>query len=122
MNRVELIGRLTKDPEVRYTAGTNMAVAVFTIAVDRVSKEKQTDFPRIKVFGKQAENVEKYVRKGSQVAVEGSIQTGSYQNKNGDTIYTTDIVASRIEFLGRSEKKQEDPQEQFEALDEDIPF
>lgn len=122
MNRVELIGRLTRDPEVRYTADSNMAVATFTLAVDRVSKEKRADFPRIKVFGKQAENVEKYMHKGSQIAIEGSIETGSYKDKDGGTHYTTDVVASRVEFLGRPEKKEVSEQENFEELDEDVPF
>ena len=85
MNSVQLIGRLTRDPEVRYTA-SQMAVATFSVAIDRPTRaggERQTDFPRVTVFGKQAENCEKYLAKGRRVAVEGRIQTGSYQNKNG---------------------------------------
>ncbi len=103
MNSVELIGRLTRDPEVRYTSGSQMAVATFTIAIDRPQRqdggEKQTDFPRITVFGRQAETCEKYLKKGRLVAIQGRIQTGSYTNKNGDTVYTTDVVANRVEFI-----------------------
>ena len=101
MNSVVLIGRLTKDPEVAYLdSGT--AIGRFTLAVDRITKsgeERKADFIRITVFGKQAENCAKFITKGRQVAVEGRIQTGSYQNKNGDTVYTTDVIANRVEFL-----------------------
>ena len=102
MNSVQLIGRLTRDPEVRYTSGSQTAVASFTVAIDRPQRqdaEKQTDFPRVTVFGRQAETCEKYLKKGRLVAIQGRIQTGSYQNKNGDTVYTTDVVANRVEFL-----------------------
>ena len=108
MNSVVLIGRLTRKPEVRYTTGGpdgQLAVASFTIAIDRpvrAGKEKQADFPRITVFGRQAENCERYLDKGRQVAVQGRIQTGSYTNKDGQTVYTTDVVAERVEFLGGS--------------------
>ena len=102
MNSVVLIGRLTRDPEVRYTAGTQMAVCTFTVAIDRpvrAGAEKQTDFPRVTVFGKQAENCERFLAKGRLVGVQGRIQTGSYTNKDGVTVYTTDVVADRVEFL-----------------------
>lgn len=102
MNNVVLIGRLTKDPQIRYTSGSNTAVASFTIAIDRPSRQgeqKQADFPRIIVFGRQAESCEKYLEKGLRVGISGRIQTGSYQNRNGDTVYTTDVVANRVEFL-----------------------
>lgn len=104
MNNVVLIGRLTRDPEVRYTTGDNqMAVATFTLAIDRPvrsGQERKTDFPRITVFGRQAENCERFLSKGRQVAVQGRIQTGSYTNKDGQTVYTTDVVANNVEFLG----------------------
>ena len=109
MNNVVLIGRLTRDPEVRYTANTQMAVATFTLAVDRPVKsgeEKKADFPRVITFGKQAENCEKYLQKGRLVAVQGRIQTGSYKNKEGQTVYTTDVVADRVEFLEWGEREQ----------------
>lgn len=103
MNSVELIGRLVRDPDVRYTSGSQTAVATFTIAIDRPQRqdggEKQADFPRITVFGRQAETCEKYLKKGRMVAIQGRIQTGQYQNKNGDTVYTTDVVANRVEFI-----------------------
>ena len=131
-NLVFLIGRLTRDPEVRYTSGTQMAVCTFTLAIDRPVKagaEKQTDFPRVTVFGKQAENCERFLSKGRLVAVQGRLQTGSYTNKNGNTVYTTDVVADRVEFLERAEKseaREAEPVPQgFAAVDEsefDVPF
>ena len=120
MNSVELIGRLTRDPEVRFTS-KQTAVANFTLAIDRPTKG-EADFPRVIVFGSQAENCEKYLKKGRLVAVQGRIQTGSYQNKQGDTIYTTDVVANRVEFLEWTESKKEPKQESFEQVEEDIPF
>lgn len=105
MNEVVLIGRLTRDPEIRYTQ-SQMAICNFTLAVDRpYSKSRQdnaptADFIRITVFDRQAENCNQYLSKGNQAAVQGRIQTGSYKNKNGDTVYTTDVVAGRVEFLG----------------------
>lgn len=123
MNQVFLTGRLTKDPETRYTSGSQMAVCTFTLAVDRPTKqgeEKKADFPRITVFGRQAENCERYLSKGKKVAVQGRIQTGSYQNSQGHTVYTTDVIAERIEFLEWGEQKK--PQEEFQALDEELPW
>lgn len=118
-----------------------MCVATFTVAINRPVKpggEKQTDFPRCTIFGKQAENCERYLAKGRLVGVQGRIQTGSYQNKEGQTVYTTDVVADRIEFLEWADKpanqsrdrqntpQQADPQDDvpdgFAALDEDVPF
>ncbi len=101
MNNVSLIGRLTRDPEVRYS-GNNMAIARFSIAIDRPPRQdgtKETDFPNIVVFGRQAENCEKYLAKGKMVGVSGRIQTGSYTNKDGNKVYTTEVVANRVEFL-----------------------
>jgi single-strand DNA-binding protein len=128
-NCVFLIGRLTRDPEVRYTQN-NMAVARFSIAIDRMNDG--TDFPSIVAFGKTAENCEKYLAKGRLVGITGRLQTGSYQNKNGDTVYTTDVVASRVEFLewgNRQEQRHErkapqsdDIPEAFESLESDVPF
>ena len=101
MNRVELIGRLTRDPELRYTS-SNIATARFTLAVNRPFQsqngENGTDFINIVVWRKQAENVKKYVSKGSLVSVEGRIQTGSYE-KDGQRIYTTEVVADSVQFL-----------------------
>ena len=124
MNSVQLIGRLTKNPEVRYTNGNNpMAVTTFTLAVDRKTKEKQADFIRITVFGRQAENCERYIQKGSKVAVEGRIQTGKYEDKDGKTVYTTDVIANHVEFLdSRQTEDREAPMEQFAQVNEDVPF
>ncbi|MBR5315461.1 MAG: single-stranded DNA-binding protein [Firmicutes bacterium] len=138
MNSVVLIGRLTRDPEVRYTAGTQMAVCTFTLAIDRPVRsggEKQTDFPRVTVFGKQAENCERFLAKGRLVGVQGRLQTGSYTNKDGATVYTTDVVADRVEFLEWGDRPQgmtsgqgqmvssfDDAPAGFSAIDEDIPF
>ena len=99
MNKVELIGRLTKDTEVRGEA--EKMVARYTLAVDRrysKGEEKQTDFINIVVFGKGAEFAEKYFKKGMKVAVSGRIQTGSYTNKDGAKVYTFDVVAEEQEF------------------------
>ena len=109
MNSVVLIGRLTRDPEVRYIAESQTAVASFSIAIDRFgggNREKQTDFPRITVFGKQAELCERYLTKGRLVGVQGSIRTGSYKNKEGATVYTTEVVADRVEFLDRGDRAE----------------
>ncbi len=111
MNNVVLIGRLTRDPEMRYTTGANqMAVTTFTLAIDRPARsgqERQTDFIRVTVFGRQAENCDRYLAKGRQAAVQGRIQTGSYVNKDGQTVYTTDVVANNVEFLGGGQGRNE---------------
>ena len=140
MNSVHLIGRLTRDPELRYTAGTQTAVATFTLAIDRYAKqgeEKKADFPNIIVFGKTAENCEKYLAKGRLVGIHGRLQTGSYTNKDGVTVYTTDVVADNVEFLGnkgggQSEayraaaaplaEDQEGVPQGFAEIEQDIPF
>lgn len=129
MNDVNLIGRLTRDPELRWSGET--AIARFSIAIDRPMKKDgshETDFPTIVAFGKTAENCEKYLSKGRQVGITGRIQTGSYE-KDGRKIYTTDVVASRVEFLGGKSSNAEstaqesiDTLEGFEALDDDVPF
>ncbi|MEG1780961.1 MAG: single-stranded DNA-binding protein [Clostridium sp.] len=103
MNKVILMGRLTRDPEVRYSQGDNaMAIARYTLAVDRRFKrqgEEQTaDFITCVAFGKAGEFAEKYFRKGTKVAVSGRIQTGSYTNKDGVKVYTTEVVTEDQEF------------------------
>ena len=103
MNSVVLIGRLTRDPELSYTPNTQSAITRFTIAVDRPRRQGEdqgADFIRITVWGRQAETCDRYLSKGRQVAVMGRIQTGSYKNREGVTVYTTDIIADRVEFLG----------------------
>lgn len=103
MNKVILMGRLTRDPEVRYTQGDSpMAIARYSLAVERRfnrnNEENNTDFINIVAFGKAGEFAEKYFRKGMKVLVTGRIQTGSYTNKDGIKIYTTDVVAEDQEF------------------------
>ena len=103
MNRAILIGRLTRDPEVRYSQGENStAVARFTLAVDRrfkrAGESQEADFIGCVAFGKQAEFVEKYFKQGMKMVLSGRIQTGSYTNKDGQKVYTTDVVADDIEF------------------------
>jgi single-strand DNA-binding protein len=103
MNKAILIGRLTRDPELRYSQGENStAVARFTLAVDRRFKRpgenSDADFIGCVAFGKQAEFVEKYFKQGMKMVLSGRIQTGSYTNKDGQKVYTTDIVAEDIEF------------------------
>ena len=126
MNNVTLIGRLTRDPEVRYTE-SQLAVARFSIAVDKNGKDKGADFPSIAVFGKQAEHCEKYLNKGRKVAIQGHIQTGSYE-KDGRKVYTTDVVADRVEFLEWGDREEKPTSnsgtfEGFEAVeDDDVPF
>lgn len=103
MNKVFLIGRLTRDPELRYT-GSNTAVATFSLAVNRnftnQAGERDADFINIVVWRKQAENVKNYLQQGSQVAIDGRIQTRSYDDQNGQKRYVTEVVADNVEFLG----------------------
>ena len=103
MNKVFLIGRLTRDPELRYT-GSNTAVATFSLAVNRnfanQNGEREADFINIVVWRKQAENVKNYLQQGSQVAIDGRIQTRSYDDNNGQKRYVTEVVADNVEFLG----------------------
>ena len=103
MNKIILIGRLCRDPEVKYS--NDMAISKFTIAVDRRGKDKETDFISCVAFGKTGEFVEKYISKGTKVALEGRWQTGSYTNKEGQKIYTNDCVVEQIEF---AESKKDD--------------
>lgn len=103
MNQVILIGRLTANPELSYTPNSQTAVCRFTLAVDRPRREGQdqgADFLHITVWGRQAENCDRYLAKGRQAAVLGRIQTGSYKNREGVTVNTTDIIANNVEFLG----------------------
>ena len=112
MNKVELIGRLTKDPEVRYSqAAEPMAIARYTLAVDRRFKkdgEATADFINCVAFGKLGEFAEKYLKKGTKIAVSGRIQTGSYTNKDGQKVYTTDVVVEEQEFCESKSGNQQD--------------
>lgn len=139
MNSVTLIGRLTSDPKVSYTP-SETAVASFRLAVNRETKDGGADFIQCKVFGKQAENLEKWKHKGDEIAVQGRIETGSYKNRDGVNIPTFEVICSRVEYThgskggGESHQKTDYdeprnstvPQEQLpdsfsQALD-DIPF
>lgn len=133
MNNVSLIGRLCADPELKYIPGSGNAVANFTLAVDRgMSKEKKkeaeannqqtADFPRVTVWGKQAENCANYLAKGRLVAISGSIRTSSSRDDEGNMSYYTDVNAFRVEFLEWGDK--EDSQEKGNLDDDlgDIPF
>lgn len=129
MNKVMLMGRLTRDPELAYTT-TNMAVCRFSVAVDRMTRkgeEKQADYPNVKAFGKLAENVDMYTGKGKRVLVEGRLQTGSYEKKDGTKVYYTEVLADRVEFIDfnevpRRRSEEAEPPEGFAQLDEDVPF
>lgn len=124
MNKVCLVGRMTKDAQLGYTANTQKAIARFTLAVDRIGEG--TDFISCVAFGKQAENIEKYVKKGHRLSLSGRIQTGSYE-KDGQKIYTTDVICENAEFIEtRPDKPQEEkPKEETPRgviLDDDMPF
>ena len=114
MNKVILCGRLTRDAEVRYSQGSNTAVARYTLAVDRKFKkdgEPTADFINCVAFGKSAEFAEKYLHKGIKIIVVGRLQTGSYTNKNGQKVYTTDVIIEEQEFAeSKATSQQNAPQ------------
>ncbi len=126
MNKVILMGRLTRDPEVRYsTSGDNqLAIARYTLAVDRRYKrdgEQTADFIRCVAFGKSGEFAEKYFHQGTKIVAEGRIQTGSYQDKDGKTVYTTEVVVENQEFAeskATADSNNSQPQ-QAPAVDSD---
>lgn len=122
MNKVILMGRLTRDPEVRYSQGESpLAIARFTLAVDRRFKrqgEADADFISCVAFGKTAEHAEKYYRQGLKIAVVGRIQTGSYTNKEGQKVYTTDVVVEESEF---AESKSSSENSGFQATSRPTP-
>ena len=124
MNVVALVGRVTRDPDIRQSQGENpTVVARYTLAVDRRgTKEKdKADFISMVSFGKTAEFIEKYVKKGTKLCIRGRIQTGSYE-KDGKKIYTTDVVAEDIEFA-ESKKSQEQPKDDLiSVVDGELPF
>lgn len=133
MNKVILIGRLTKDPEVRYTTGDNpMCVARYTLAVDRKYKkdgDNNADFIGCVAMGKNGEFAEKYLWKGTKICIEGHIQTGSYTNKDGNKVYTTDIMVDGQEFCESKNNNvaPETPKDNSfmnlpENIDDEIPF
>ena len=119
MNKVILMGRLTRDPEVRYSQGENAsAVARYTLAVDRRFKrdgEQSTDFINCVAFGRTAEFAERYLRQGTKLVVTGRIQTGSYTNKDGVKVYTTDIVVEEQEFAESKAAASNAPSNNYQA-------
>ena len=137
VNNVVLVGRLTKDVELKYTQ-SGMAVAKFILAVNRQFKKEgqpDADFITCTAFSKTAENLANFMRKGSQIGVVGNIQTGSYDDKDGKRVYTTDVICNNIQFLeSRQEQQGGQQQQQYQAPpqyqapqqapmnDEDLPF
>ena len=126
MNKVILIGRLTKDPDLSYAAGTGTAVCRFTLAVNRMKKKDQekadADFPNCIAFGKTAETIANYLTKGRQMALVGHIQTGSYDAKDGTRRYTTDVVVENFEFIGNNQgQAQKDNADNYNFDNDMIP-
>ena len=140
MNSVQLVGRFTRDPEVRYSAG-GASIARFSLAVDRRFKSENgptADFPNCVAFGKTAEFIEKYFRQGMRIGLQGRIQTGSYTNQDGTKIYTTDVVVESCEFVeSKGSQHQESKNEDStgfgpagddgfmnipDGIDEELPF
>lgn len=125
MNNVSLIGRLTKDPELK-TTQSGLPVCRFTVAVGRTFSKDQTDFINCIAWRKTAEFISSYFSKGQRIALTGSIQTGSYTDKDGKTVYTTDINVNNVEFCERREKSDSDSNNSVEAeempFDDDLPF
>ncbi|MDU6040094.1 single-stranded DNA-binding protein [Clostridium butyricum] len=129
MNKVVLIGRLTKDPELRFTPGSGAAVTTFTLAVDRYNpktSQNEADFIPVVIWGKQAENTANYMSKGGQVAVSGRIQTRSYDAKDGTKRYITEVVADQfngVQFLGNkssSGENQDNGSNNYGAMNQDV--
>ena len=126
MNQVILIGNLVRDPEMKYTQA-GLAVTRFTLALNRPKKDGQdqgADFISIVTFGKLAENCANYLAKGRKTAVAGRIQTGSYEDKDGKKVYTTDVIANSVEFLEWEKRESPDAPEGFHPVGDgsDIPF
>lgn len=129
MNKFICIGNMTRDAELSFTASTGNAYCKFGIAINEgYGDKKETIFLNCVAFGKVAENIAQYTGKGSKVAIDGKIKTGSYQNKEGKTIYTTDVIVNTIEFLNKKEVQASDGFGDGEDIftpigdDEDIPF
>lgn len=138
MNKVVLMGRLTKDPEIRYSSGQQESIAIgrYTLAVDRRvrnNNEQAADFIPIVAFGKAAEFAEKFLHRGTKLLVTGRIQTGSYTNKDGQKVYTTEVVAEDQEFCeskttghAQSSQSSQNPTDGFmnvpPGIEDDLPF
>lgn len=129
MNKVVLIGRLTKDPELRFTPGSGAAVTTLTLAVDRYNpktNQNEADFIPIVIWGKQAENTANYMSKGGQVAISGKIQTRSYEAKDGTKRYITEVVADQfngVQFLGNKNggvENQDNGSNNYGGMNQDV--
>lgn len=129
MNQVVIIGNLTRDPELRYSTGGNQtAICRFTVAVNERRRNPQTQeweedpsFIPVVVFGKQAENCDRYLAKGRKVAINGRIKTGSYTNKEGNKIYTTDVIANSVEFLSSRNEADQSFGQGFGGMSQSAP-
>lgn len=126
MNLAILMGRLTKDPDIS-TSQNGTQIARYTIAIDRIGKDQGADFISCVAFNKSAEFADKYLKKGTKIAIEGAIRTGSYTNKDGQKVYTTDVIVNRQEFAeSKGEAKETKPEDGFMSIpggiDDEIPF
>ena len=126
MNKVWLIGRLTREPDARATP-QGMKITRYTLAVDRFSKDKGADFISCVAFDKQADFAGLYLHKGTKIAIEGRIQTGSYTNKDGQKVYTTDVIVSNHEFCESRQQQNDNSQQaaddgEFHPVDERLPW
>ena len=126
MNKVELLGRLTKDVDLRYSQNQT-AIGSFTLAVPRVGKKDEADFISCKAFGKRAEVLEKYVKRGHKLCLVGRIETGSYE-KDGHKVYTTEIIVEDFDFIETKDKTADKPKEDNDGFmsipdnDPELPF
>jgi single-strand DNA-binding protein len=120
------MGRLTKDPDISISQNGTQ-IARYTIAIDRIGKDQGADFISCVAFNKSAEFADKYLKKGTKIAIEGAIRTGSYTNKDGQKVYTTDVIVNRQEFAeSKGEAKETKPEDGFMSIpggiDDEIPF
>ena len=138
MNKVILIGRLTKDPDLRFGQGSGKAIVRFTLAVNRTMKKDEADFINCIAFGKTGETIAQYLTKGKQLAITGGIRTGSYDAKDGTKRYTTDVIVESFEFINDGKRNEvnngqadrfdtansqfNDSYEDMMPIDDDIPF
>ena len=131
INKTILVGRTTKDLELKHSSNDKPFMK-FTLAVNRTFGEKETDFIQCIVFGKQAENMAKFVSKGNLIGIEGRIQTGSYDDKEGKRVYTTDVVCDNVQYLETKEKEpfvpnysqgaKDNAQSKIDVTEEELPF
>ena len=128
MNKVVLVGRLTKDPELRYAAGSGIPTSKFTVAVNRQGKKDEADFINCVAFNKPAELIAQYFVKGRQIAIAGHIQTGSYLKDDGTKVYTTDVIVETFDFIdsnssNRNNTSNSSMDDDFTPVDDgDMPF